>query len=73
MAQVKITTLVHRTGAPGNEGLLDVYAVKVETEGTSWHELFGSREVYDAFVKGVKAGCATDNNFDVVVEETDGR
>ena len=42
----------------GQEGSLTVYDVWLKHREISWHEACGSREQLEAFLQGLRAGCA---------------
>lgn len=48
---------------------LAAWQLSVETARTEWKETFGSRDLVDAFIRGVRAGAAARGCFDVEVVE----
>ena len=48
---------------------LAAWQLSVETARTEWRETFGSRDLVEAFIRGVRAGAAARGCFDVEVTE----
>ena len=50
----------------------DIWRIVVQTDKAEWREAYGSKEIVDAFLRGVAAGASMYKNYDVNIEWKDG-